>query len=107
MVGDVSAPLQVPVAVLEEARPVLDALARLHIDVGSVTADRLYPDAPPDMRLLCVAWGEPLDHLACALRHELLDDPAALALTNRVAILPLPLDNWLVIFPEIVAIETT
>lgn len=97
-------PLRVRVAVLDEAQPVLDALARLHIDVGSVNADRYWSNAPDGMRLLCFATAEPLDHVACALRHELADDPAALALTNRVFAVRGPLDTTLVAFLDIPAI---
>jgi hypothetical protein len=96
--------MPIPVAVLNEAQPVLDALQRLHIDVGSIKRNRVEPDAPPEWRCLCIATAEPVDHIASALRNELAGQPEALALTDNVAALSMPLGTTLIIFLDVVAL---
>jgi hypothetical protein len=101
-----SPPVQVAVAVLPEAQPVLDAFARLHIDVGSIALDRFDPLAAADHRCLCIATTESIDHLARALREELADEPAALALTDRVMPVPGPFKHvTLLVFLDLIALE--
>lgn len=99
-------PPKVRIAVLDEAQPVMDFLAAHRLDIGSLNADRLDPRAPPDMRLLCVALvdDDALRELILTMQRELSD--SALGLTNRVALLPLPLDTLLLVFLDIVAIES-
>jgi len=99
---------KVLIGVLDEARPVLDFLKEHHHDIGSINADRLDARAPPDMRLLCVALADQsaLLDLIVQMQMAWLPDDAAIKLTDRVAILPLPLDTLLVVFLDIVAIET-
>jgi hypothetical protein len=100
-------PLQVRIVVEPDADPVIDALRRLGIDVGSSAAAILDPRAPPDMRLLTVSvvnTAAVID-LGVALRHELADHPKALALTNRVLSLRGPLDTVVLAFLDIAAIE--
>jgi hypothetical protein len=102
-----TAPLKVRVGVLPEAEPVLDALRRLAVDIGSVQASRFLPDAPPDARFLCVAIADAqgVIDFAAALRRELAANPAALALTNKCLMDRGPLDTRLLAFLDIVAIE--
>jgi hypothetical protein len=100
--------LQVRIAVEPDAGPLLDALQRLHVDIGSVNGNRLYPNAPDDMRLLAVHVVDlpALDKFRLDLSLELLDKPAAAALASRVAIVPLDLDTFLIIFRDVMAIES-
>jgi len=100
-------PLKVRIAVLEEAQGVVDFLSEHHFDIGSLNADRIIADAPAGMRLLCVAL---VDHDALAdlsfqMQRAWLTEPALVQLTNRVAVLPTPLDTLLLIFLDIVAVE--
>lgn len=101
-------PLKVPLAVDIDGAPVLDALTRLHHDIGSIRASHLDPEAPPDVRLLCVALADEgaVHKLRIDLGRELRDkDETTKQLASRVAMVPLPLDAWLVIFRDILAVE--
>jgi len=102
------APLKVLVRYLPEAAPVVAALARLHVDVGSVNAAKLYADAPADMRLLCVAVADAagVDELAADLARELTDDAAARELVKRVHIVSAPLGAFMIVFPDLVGLHT-
>lgn len=104
-----AAPLKVRIGVSPEAQPVIEALGRLSIDVGSVNAHSLFPDmpVPAETRFFCVAVSDErgVIDLAAALRRELRGDDAALALCNKCLIEKLPLDARLVVFLDIVAIE--
>jgi hypothetical protein len=98
--------LEVAVAVLPEAWPVLEALRALSIDVGSVDARKVFVDAPADVRLLCCAVVDAaaIDELARNLARELVDE-AARELVKRVAIKAGPLGTAVVIFRDIVALD--
>jgi hypothetical protein len=102
-----NSPLRVPVYVQPGAAPVVRALARLHLDLGSVAADKLGGDGTPGHRYLCVALVDlhALQQLGHDLRRELADDPVALQLTDRVAVVPLALDTLCVAFLDIFAVE--
>lgn len=96
---------KIRVAVLEEARPIIDFLAARRHDIGSVNATLLDASAPADLRLLCVAvadWAE-VAALAERMREELPE--AAKPLVTRVGFLPLPLDAVAVVFLNIVTVE--
>lgn len=99
--------LKVLVAVEPAAQPVVDALIRLHRDIGSVDARRVRADAPAGARLLCVnlVSFEALLQLGVELRRELTGQPEALALTDRCMLLPLPLETCLVVFLDIAALD--
>jgi len=100
-------PLRIPVYVQPGAAPVVRALARLHLNLGSVAADKLEGEGAPGHRYLCVALADlhQLDRLGAGLRDELADDPDALRLTDRVAVVPLPLGTLCVAFLDIFAVE--
>jgi hypothetical protein len=105
----VSDKLKVLVAVLKEAQPILDALVRLHKDVGSVSADRLYANAPPEARMLCVALSEPEEvrHFMASLVVDLNmhDQLASHSHLLEIDLLPLPLGAVLVVFTDIACAE--
>lgn len=101
------APPKVRVAVLKEAQGVVEFLSEHHFDIGSINADLLIADAPADMRLLCVPL---VDHDALAdlsfrMQQAWLTEPELVKLTNRVAVVPTPVDTLLLIFVDIVALE--
>lgn len=101
-------PLKVRIAVIDEAQPLLDFLNAHRYDVGSINADRVVAGGwPPDMRFLCVALAdvEALMTMSERMRSTWLGDPDMIALTNRVALMPLPLDTVLAVFLDVVAIE--
>jgi hypothetical protein len=104
-----SAPLKVRVGVSPEAQPVLEALGRLAVDIGSVAASRFFPPGllPSWARFLCVAVADErgVIDLAAALRRELRGNDAALALCNKCLVHHLPLDARLMVFLDIPAID--
>jgi hypothetical protein len=102
-----TAPLKVRLVMEDDALSVVAALERIHVDVGSVSATKLDKRAPADMRLMVVAVTDDagVAMLGADLRRELADDPKALALTNRVMVLPSELDTRLVVFLDIAAIN--
>lgn len=101
------APLLVLVKVEPAAQPVVDALERLNVNIGSVAAAKLYVNAPSDARLLCVALADDLAvaRFAADLRDELADNPAARELCGNAKIVPLQLDARLIVFTDIAALE--
>lgn len=100
-------PLKIRVAVLPEAQPVLDALMRLHVDIGTMRAKLIFPDAPPDIRLIAVALVDEaaLHQFRLDLSLELVDKPEAAVLASRIALITAPLESFLVIFRDVIAIE--
>jgi hypothetical protein len=83
------------------------ALARLSHDIGSVAAEKIDPLAAPDgARFMTVALVDAaqIGVLAEDLRRELAGDRLALALTDRVLVMPLPLDACLLVFLDIAAV---
>jgi hypothetical protein len=94
--------LQILVQVEPEAIPVVEALQRLSVNIGSVAADKLDANAPPDARLLCVSVADraEVDRLAVNLRRELADHRLLACLA-----LPMPLGTWLVVFTDIAALD--
>jgi hypothetical protein len=95
------------VSVEPAAGPVLDALIRLHRDIGSVDARKVRAEAPAGARLLCVNLVdfEAVAQLGAELRRELADHPEALALTDRCMVVPLPVETCLVVFLDIAALD--
>ena len=77
------------------------------IDLGSVRAASLFPNAPPDLRFLCVALADPaaVDDLGARMRRAWLDRPDLVKLTDRTVRVMLPLDAALLVFLDIPAIE--
>lgn len=102
-----TAPLKVYIGVSPEAQPVIEALYRLSLDVGSVKGDRFFPALPPEVRFLCVAVSDAhgVIDLGANLRRELRGNDAALALSNKCLVDRLPLDARLIVFLDIVALE--
>ena len=98
---------------LLEAFPVLEALDRLRVEFGSTEARGF--GRRNGLRVLCVAVADAdfdaPSHLLRDLRHELRDEPAALALTRRAMVRRLfPLDaadTTVILFLDIPAIEAT
>jgi hypothetical protein len=90
-----SDPLRVLTTVPRSAFPVIDALKRLHRDVGSMKARHALPlvDPPPDddERVICVGCVDvrDVDKLAHDLARELHGDADSAALAANVAILTL------------------
>jgi len=103
------APLKVRVGVTPEAQPIIDALGRLAVDIGSVAASRFFPPGllPEWARFLCVAVADErgVIDLGVGLRRELRGNDAALALCNKVLVDKLPLDARLMVFLDIPAID--
>lgn len=88
MSGD---PLRMLTTVPREVFPVLDALARLHRDVGSMKARHALPhlDPPDRERLICVGCVDEADvaKLSRDLAHELRHDPLAAERASKVAVM--------------------
>jgi hypothetical protein len=103
----VTVPLKVLIKVDENAQPVIDFLRSHGHDIGSVNADRLYHDAPSDMRFLCVGCADrgAVVWMAQAMRVAFNGKPRLIELTNRVACLPGPMETVVVVFLEIAAVE--
>ena len=104
-----TAPLKVPLVVEPNAAPVLGALNRMHVDIGSMAATKLDKRAPADMRMLVVAVADDagVAMLGADLRRELAHESRALALTNRVMVLAGALDTRIVVFLDIAALDAT
>ena len=111
-------PLRLRVAVYPDAQPVADALARLHVDLGSVRAGTLgvLPEGvADDDRFLCVALSDYDEVLAFSkrLRADLSEHLSpwemlkAIKLTDRCLLHPLPLDAVLIVFLDIPAFDAT
>lgn len=94
-------------AVAREALPVIEFLQEHHYDIGSINADRVLPDADGDLRLLCVMCTDRdgVRELRQRMQQAFADQPQASRITNRVAVAQMPLDTYMVAFPEIPAIE--
>lgn len=98
--------LRILTSVPREAFPILDALNRLHRDIGSARARLFLPGLDPsldELRLLCVACADKadLDKLSRDLAAELIDDHASAVLASRVAIMELTHGLVVVAFREI------
>lgn len=101
-----AAPLKVEVKVSPDARPVLDALNRLHRDVGSIAARLVFPNIGPehhDMRIICVGCvdQDDVEKLAWDLAKELGDDHASAKLASKVAICEMTMGLYVVAFLEL------
>ena len=113
-----SAALKVPVTFSGRAQPILDALARMRRDVGSIQARLATPgsDAPPSVRLLTVALGD-RDQLRPFQETLLRELEAASQLpwlhemAMDIKLVPLPLDGSvptdavLVVFNQVAGVE--
>lgn len=100
--------LKVPIAVFAEFGPLLDALRDWRLDIGSIDAERVFPGAPPDTRLICVhiVDREAVVELVQKLRDKFKDQPAVKAGLAALVLQSMPLDSWLVVFPGVLAVET-
>lgn len=101
-----SEPLKVLTSVPLEAFPVIDALHRLHRDVGSVAARLALPGFEEDLgdlRLICVGCVDLDDvfKLSRDLANELKDDAASAALASKVAIIQQAMGLFVVAFIEL------
>jgi hypothetical protein len=91
----IDAPLRVLSDVGADAIPVIEALQRLHRDVGSFAVRYLFPMADPPLdpadRIIAVACVDEGDVLKLSrdLSHELRDDPVSAALASKVAVINL------------------
>ena len=99
--------LKVRVGVLDEAAGVVEFLAENAIDVGSVRADLLLDGAAGDLRFLCVVLvdREAVADLADRMRRAWVDRPDLVKLTDRSALVPLPLGAVMLVFLDIPAID--
>jgi len=89
-----------------EAQPILEALARLHLDLGTLLASQLFYNAPDDSRVLCVWMPDEtaVQQLRVDLGRELADDDdATQQLASHVALITLH-DCVLIAFRDIVAV---
>jgi hypothetical protein len=95
-------PLKVLTTVPRIAFPILDALHRLHRDVGSIKARLVLPHLDPrdEARLICVGCVDEADVLKLSrdLAAELGDDHESASLASRVAIISAGLDLRVVAF---------
>ena len=93
--------------VAREALPVLEFLQEHHYDIGSINADRVLPEADGDLRLLCVMCTdrEAVRELRQRMQQAFIDQPLVIRITSRVAVAQMPLDTYMVAFPEIPAVE--
>lgn len=97
-------PLLVLTAVPRAAFPIIEALRRLHRDVGSMKARLAFPQADqpldPDLRVLCVgcADGDDVRKLSRDLSAELRDDPESAALASKVAVIEMVHGLYVVAF---------
>ena len=94
-------------AVAREALPVIEFLQEHHYDLGSINADRVLPQADGALRLLCVMCTDrdAVRELRQRMQQAFIDQPQAIRITSRVAVAPMPLDTYMVAFPEILATE--
>lgn len=94
-------------AVAREALPVIEFLQEHHYDIGSINADRVLPDADDKLRLLCVMCTDrdAVRQLRQRMQQAFIDQPQVTKITSRVAVAQMPLDTYMVAFPEIPAIE--
>lgn len=92
--------------VAREALPVIEFLQEHHYDVGSINADSVLPDVDGALRLLCVLCTDrdAVRELRQRLQHAFVDQPRVIEITRRVAVARMPLDTYMVAFPEIPAI---
>jgi len=89
-----------------DAQPIIDALARLQLDLGTLRAGQLFYNAPDEARLLCVVVGDEaaVQQLRIDLGRELVDeDDATQQLASHVALITLR-NGVLVVFRDIVAV---
>lgn len=93
-------------AVAREALPVIELLREYHYDIGSINADRVLPQADGELRLLCVLCTDrdAVRELRHRLQQAFADQPRVIEITSRVAVARMPLDTYMVAFPEIPAI---
>jgi hypothetical protein len=93
-------------AVAREALPVIEFLQEHHYDIGSINADRVLPEADGELRLLCVMCTDrdAVRQLRLRMQQAFVDQPHVIRITNRVAVAQMPLDTYMVAFPEIPAI---
>ena len=93
-------------AVAREALPVIEFLQEHHYDIGSINADRVLPEADGELRLLCVMCTdrEAVRELRQRMQQAFVDQPQVIRITSRVAVAQMPLDTYMVAFPEIPAI---
>jgi len=94
-------------AVAREALPVIEFLQEHHYDIGSIVADRVLPEADAALRLLCVMCTDrdAVRELRQRMQQAFIDQPQVIKITSRVAVAQMPLDTYMVAFPEIPAIE--
>jgi hypothetical protein len=97
----------VRVSVAREALPVIEFLEEHHYDIVSINADRVLPDVDSELRLLCVMCTDrdAVRQLRQRMQQAFIDQPQVSKLTNRVAVAQMPLDTYMVAFPEILAVE--
>lgn len=93
--------------VAREALPVLEFLQEHHYDIGSINADRVLPQADGELRLLCVMCTDrdAVRQLRQRMQQAFIDQPLVIRITSRVAVAQMPLDTYMVAFPEIPAVE--
>lgn len=89
---------------LPGAAPVIRALSRLGLLVEAMPAQFFNPDVPEDRKVLCTVLPHATDigKLTNDLAQQLARDPAAYALTRKVAILQTG-DGLVIAFTDIVA----
>ena len=95
------------VSVAREALPVIEFLQEHHYDIVSINADRVLPEVDSELRLLCVMCTDrdAVRQLRQRMQQAFIDQPKVSKMTNRVAVAQMPLDTYMVAFPEILAVQ--
>jgi hypothetical protein len=106
-----NAPLLVPAIVMPDAFPIVEALRRLHRDIGSVAAHLVAregePPPPAGLRLFCVGCVDAadVDKLSRDLSAELRHDPIAARLASKVAVIEMDHGLCVVVFRDLACVS--
>jgi hypothetical protein len=105
--GAAETPAKIAVHVHPMAAPIVQFLRDHGHDLATFRADVLDPTAPPGRRFLMVHMVDraAVDAMGAELRAAFALDETSWNLTNRVVLVPLPLDTFAVVFLDIAVVE--
>ena len=95
------------IQVQPEAQPLLDFLYEQRLEVGAMHAHEIDANATDDQCMLCVTLTDnaALMKFRQQMRAAFIDQPAVIALWDRVKVFPGEMEKRVVVFPEIAALH--